>query len=88
MPFDIWSDLALTALCGTAMVTWIGRDLAARARQWRALESAKPDVIRRPLAPQAMPPAAELEGCPYGRPFSFVRVPALKPARSGSPHKP
>ena len=33
MPFDIWSDLALTALCGTALVTWIGRDLAARARQ-------------------------------------------------------
>ena len=30
MPFDIWSDLALTALCGTALVTWIGRDLAAR----------------------------------------------------------
>jgi len=38
MPFDIWSDLALTALCGTALITWIGRDLAARARQWRAWE--------------------------------------------------
>jgi hypothetical protein len=36
IPFDIWSDLALTALCGTALITWIGRDLAARARQWRA----------------------------------------------------
>jgi len=36
MPFDIWSDLALTALCGTALITWIGRDLAARARQWWA----------------------------------------------------
>jgi hypothetical protein len=36
MPFDIWSDLALTALCGTALVIWIGRDLAARARQRRA----------------------------------------------------
>jgi hypothetical protein len=34
MPFDIWSDLALTALCGAALITWIGRDLAARARQW------------------------------------------------------
>jgi hypothetical protein len=37
MPFDIWSDLALTALCGTALVTWIGRDLTARARQWSRL---------------------------------------------------
>ena len=36
MPFDIWSDLALTALCGTALIIWIGRDLAARARQRRA----------------------------------------------------
>jgi hypothetical protein len=36
MPFDFWSDLALTALCGTALVIWIGRDLAARTRQRRA----------------------------------------------------
>ena len=36
MPFDIWSELVLTALCGTALITWIGRDLAARARQRRA----------------------------------------------------
>jgi hypothetical protein len=36
MPFDILSDLALTALCGVALVTWITRDLADRARQRRA----------------------------------------------------
>jgi len=36
MPFDVWSDLAVTALCGAALVTpWISRDLAARGRQRR-----------------------------------------------------
>ena len=42
MPFDIWSDLALTALCGAALITWIGRDL----------ESAKPDVRAAGHAPR------------------------------------
>jgi hypothetical protein len=36
MPFDVWSDLAVTALCGASLVTWISRDLAARGRQRRA----------------------------------------------------
>ena len=30
MPFDIWSELVVTALCGASLVVWIGRDLAAR----------------------------------------------------------
>ena len=29
MPFDIWSELVVTALCGVSLVVWIGRDLAA-----------------------------------------------------------
>jgi hypothetical protein len=33
MPFDIMSDLMLTALCAAAMLGWIGRELAQRARQ-------------------------------------------------------
>jgi hypothetical protein len=35
MPFDIWSELVVTALCGAFLVVWIGRDLAARGREWR-----------------------------------------------------
>ena len=35
MPFDIWSELVVTALCGASLVVWIGRDLAARGREWR-----------------------------------------------------
>jgi hypothetical protein len=31
MPFDIMSDLVLTALCAAAMLGWIGRELAQRA---------------------------------------------------------
>ena len=34
--FECRSDLAVTALCGAALVTWISRDLAARGRQRRA----------------------------------------------------
>ena len=33
MPFDIWSELVVTALCGASLVVWIGRDLAARGRE-------------------------------------------------------
>ena len=35
MPFDIWSELVVTALCGASLVVSIGRDLAARGREWR-----------------------------------------------------
>ena len=56
MPFDIWSDLALTALCGTALITWIGGDLAAvalskrffhrvRANHWARADAAH--ILRR-----------------------------------------
>ena len=34
MPFDIWSELVVTALCGASLVVWIGRDLAA-GTEWR-----------------------------------------------------
>ena len=27
MPFDIWSELVVTALCGVSLVVWIARDL-------------------------------------------------------------
>ena len=39
MPFDIISDLVLAVLCATAMLSWIGRELADRARL--------PDRLRR-----------------------------------------
>src|SRR5215204_528784 len=48
MPFDIWSDLALTALCGTALVTWIRRlqfdanRASRRIRQVRHRRTAHP----------------------------------------------
>ena len=32
MPFNIISDLVLAALCATAMLSWMGRELADRAR--------------------------------------------------------
>ena len=38
MPFDIWSELVVTALCGASLVVWIGRDLA------HADESGEPGV--------------------------------------------
>ena len=32
MPFDMLSDLALTALCAVAVVSWIVRELAGQYR--------------------------------------------------------
>jgi len=32
MPFDIMSDLILAGLCAAVMVSWLGRELADRAR--------------------------------------------------------
>ncbi len=65
MPFDIWSDLALVRRC-PGHLDW------SRSRCPRASMA----DLRAPNLRRATPPAAELEGWPYGSPFSFVRVPA------------
>jgi hypothetical protein len=53
MPFDIWSELVVTALCGASLITWIGRDLAARRGQGRAGGQNRPNLNLRSSSTRA-----------------------------------
>ena len=44
MPFDIWSELVVTALCGASLVVWIGRDLAARVANRGQNDLSQPEI--------------------------------------------
>jgi hypothetical protein len=54
MPFDIWSELVVSGLCGASLVVWIGRDLAARGREWRTGGQKRPYLKLRSSSARAI----------------------------------